>query len=354
MRKLVTIRKVYGIEDIPDADLIEAVKIDGWRVVCKKGEFQVGDVGIYFEVDSHINTDDYLQFSFLNPIAKKSFDGKFRARIKSRKLRGVVSQGLFLPLSLFPDINFSDMEKDYSEELGVVKYEPPVPATLQGLAKGSFPSFLQKSDETRCQNIPWVLDNHVDAPHDLTYEVSLKLNGSSMTVFHNSNTDDIVGVCSRNLQLKLEQEGNTFIDVAKRLHIMEKLTEYYNKTGRNIAVQGELIGEGIQKNFEKIVSQDFYIYTVFDIDNQIKLLPEDRRKLVSELGLKHVPVYEKDFNLKDHFQNIDEMAAYADGPSMNTNVREGVVFKANQYIKGEHFSFKAISNRYLLKYDTDD
>lgn len=354
MRKLVTIRQVFDIQPIPEADLIEAVQVDGWRVVCKKGEFQKGDFGLYFQCDSNINVDDFPQFAFLNSIAKKSVDGKFRARIKSKRLRGVVSQGLFLPLNSFPDIDFSDIEKDYSETLDVTKYEPPLPAQLRGQAAGHFPSYLQKSDETRAQDIPWVINNNQDAPDNLTYEVSLKLNGSSMTVFHNANCEDIVGVCSRNFQLKLDQEGNTFVDVAKRLNIIEKLTEFYNKTGRNIAVQGELIGEGIQKNFEKIVGQDFYVYTVFDIDNQVKVLPEDRRKIVEELGLKHVPVYETDFDLASNFKTIDDMIAYADGPSMNTKVREGVVFKANQYVANNHFSFKAISNRYLLKYDTDE
>jgi len=354
MRKLVTIRKVYDIQPIPEADLIEAVQIDGWRCVCKKGEFKIGDSGIYFEIDSNLNTD-LPQFAFLNPIAKKNIDGKFRARIKTRKLRGVVSQGLFLPISAFPDVDFSDNEKDYSEELDVVKYEPPQPASLGGLSKGYFPNFLEKSDEERVQSSPWVINGHTTAPDTLTYEVSLKLNGSSMTVFHNSNTpEDIVGVCSRNLQLKLDQEGNSFINVAKKLNIMEKLADFYAKTNRNIAVQGELIGEGIQSNFEKIVGQDFYVYTVYDIDNHKKLLPNERRKIVEELGLKHVPVYDTNFKLQDHFSNVDEIVAYADGPSMNNKVREGVVFKANEYINGEHFSFKAISNKYLLKYDTDE
>jgi len=175
-----------------------------------------------------------------------------------------------------------------------------------------------------------------------------------MTVFYQTKFEDNTeGVCSRNLQLKLDQEGNTFVDVVKRDGILEKLKAYHEQTGRSLALQGELIGEGVQKNYEKIKGHDFYIFDVFDIDAGDYMLPTDRRQLVEYLGLKHVPVISTNSDVT-RFKTVSEIIAYADGPSMNNKVREGVVFKANGLYKGHTFSFKAISNKYLIGHDTDE
>lgn len=359
MRKLVTLRTVNNITPIEGADKIVSASIDGWNCIVKANEFKIGDVGVFFEVDSLIPLTD--EFAFLKDKARKNHGGiifnDLRIRIKTIRLKGVLSQGLLLPISLFKDrIDFSayDFESDLTEAFNVLKYEPKVLARLRGNAKGLFPSFIFKTDQERVQNLPKVYSMSIEK--GLDYEVTLKMNGASMTVFYQTvtgNNDN--GVCSRNYQLELNQENNHYCDIQKRDHIIERLIEYHAKTGKSYAVQGELVGVDIQKNYEQFDTLQFFVFDVFDIEEGKYLFPEERRKVVAELGLKHVPVIEEHFSLSTFNENtfMDEILKYADGKSINAPVREGVVFKSNQPHHGLSYSFKAISNIYLEKHDTD-
>jgi len=358
MRKLVTLRKVTEITPIPKADKIVLASIDGWKCIVKANEFKVGDIGVFFEVDSLIKLND--TFKFLADKAQLNHGGIVyndpRIRIKTIRLRGVLSQGLLLPLSVFPNVDFGkyDLESDLTEDFNVLKYEPKVLARLRGNAKGLFPSFVFKTDQERVQNLPHVYN--MSAENNLDYEVTLKMNGASMTVFYQTvtGTNDN-GVCSRNFQLELNQENNHYCDIQKRDHIIERLIEYHAKTGKSYAVQGELVGVDIQKNYERFETLQFFVFDVFDIESGKYLYPTERRKVVAELGLKHVPVIEENFSLssfsKDNF--MSEILKYADGKSINAPVREGIVFKSNQPFMNRSYTFKAISNVYLENHDTE-
>lgn len=154
MRKLVTFRTVNKITTINGADKIVLASIDGWNCVVKKDEFNVGDKGVFFEIDSLIPATG--KFSFLESKAQYKHGGdQFEipmARIKTIKLRGVISQGLLLPINLFDDLDFTAFtdDDDLSSVFGVVKYEPYIPQCLRGNAEGVFPTFLFKSDQERC------------------------------------------------------------------------------------------------------------------------------------------------------------------------------------------------------------
>lgn len=345
MRKLVTLRKVNKITPIDGADRIVLASIDGWNCIVKKNEFNEGDIGVYFEIDSLIPiVGEDSPFNFLIPRAKE-IEGINKARIKSLRLKGQLSQGLLLPLTVL-------FEQDLSSVFEVEKYESPVSARLGGLAKGNFPSWITKTDQERCQNLPKLFD--ISRDNGLTYEETVKLDGSSMTVFYQTKyPDNECGVCSRKLQLKLDQEGNTFVDVATREGIIDKLKAYHERTGRSLAVQGELIGEGIQKNYEQIVGHRYYVFDVFDIDNGHYIPPKERREIVAELGLLHVPVINENADIT-RFDSIKDIIDYAEGPSINAKVREGVVFKSNELYWNNTYTFKAISNTYLLDHNTDD
>lgn len=185
-----------------------------------------------------------------------------------------------------------------------------------------------------CQNLgpeiaQWSDENYL-------WEASEKLDGSSQTIYYN-NSD--FGVCSRNLDLK-ETEGNSFWSIARSKELIDKLVSY----GKNIAIQGELIGEGIQGNPYKIKGLDFYLFNVFDIDKQEYLNPVDRRALADELSIQHVPVLVKDMSTMG---SVSEYLDFAEGKSaLNASTeREGIVFKS---VDGKA-SFKAISNKFLLK-----
>lgn len=359
MRKLVTLRTVNKISPIKGADKLELATIDGWNCVCKIGEFKEGDIGVFFEIDSLIPAVGTFEFLAARN-AQHNHGGvhfdTLTARIKTTRLRGELSQGLLLPTRLFSDIDFSQYtpEDDLSELFGVTKYEPYIPSNLRGKATGLFPSFCFKSDQQRVQNLTNVRQMSID--EGLDYEVTLKLNGCSMTVFYQTcYGDNDRGVCSRNFQLQLDQELNHYIDLQNRDHIIEKLIDYHSKTGKNYAVQGELVGMNIQGNYEKFNELRFFVFDVFDIETQLYLPPAERRKVVDELGLNHVPVLYTNFNLNTFSEEnfMKEILKFAEGPSINHDVREGVCFKSNQPYMGRVYTFKAVSNLYLKDHDTD-
>lgn len=343
MRKLATIRVANTISPIVGADAIEAVRVDGWVCVSKKGEFQVGDKGIYFEIDSFLPGEDE-RFSFL---AKQftTFEGKQGARLRTIRLRGQLSQGLFLPLAKFPELQNVEVGADVTEILGVEKWEPPMPAQLAGEVIGIFPHFISKSDQNRIQNFVQEAEDNKGQE----FETSVKLDGSSMTVYRFDRATDKEGerfldhgVCSRNYNLR-ESEKNSLWRVATKNRMMEAL----DFIGRNLAFQGEIIGEGIQGNNESLSGQDFYMFDIFDIDAQKYLAPAERQEIVRVLNqngfpLKHVPIIGN--IVLNH--SVDELLAMADGQSLNNANREGLVFKR---MDGQ-FSFKAISNWYLEKH----
>lgn len=337
-RKLVTIRKVAEVLPIEGADVIELVKIDGWQCVVKKGEFAVGDFAVYFEIDSFIPFDEFDNATRFDFLAKNKiiWNGKEGVRIKTIRLRGQISQGLALPIGPELGGDFSiaafEQQEDISSVFGVEKWEPVIPAQLAGKIRGHFPGFLRKTDQERIQNIY----DEVAARHDI-YEVTLKMDGSSMTVYRH---DGVFGVCSRNLDL-VETDDNAFWQVARKLGIEERMIELgYD----NIAIQGELMGPGVQGNRERLSELTFYMFDAYDITTGSYFAPAFRRTLADELNINHVPIVEYAMPM---VVSLEQLLQYAEGPSMVADVREGLVWKS---IDNPNFSWKVISNAYLIKH----
>lgn len=345
MRKLVTVRRIENVKKHPNADLLDIVTIGGWQCITKRNEFKVNDPALYFELDSFLPESDFrFQFLMKNKI---TWQGKTGARLKTVKLRGQISQGLALPLLDFPEVyqvfNGIYQDQDFAELLGVDKWEPVIPAQLAGLMKGNFPSFIPKTDQERAQNI---VDTIFDVNRDERYEITTKLEGSSMTIYYK---DGEVGVCSRNLELKLEDDSNSFVRMAKDSGLIEALMQI----GENIAIQGELMGPGIQGNHEGFKELRLYVYDIYDIQEGNYILPMDRIEILArmqDIGLKHVyhvPIEYLMVRLFDfQITDIQKLIDFADGPSINANLREGLVFKSMT----RDFSFKIISNKYLVKH----
>lgn len=351
MRKLATIREIQEIRPIPDASAICAYRVDNWLVVDSIGKYAVGEIVVYCEPDSWIPHD-------LAPFLSKGqepreYDGIKGERLRTVKLRGQLSQGLLFKLESLPDDCFRNIYErfdiqcakigvDVSDILGIVKYEPPVPAQLAGIVKGPFPSCFPKTDEERIQN----LTDEYSALQEYEYEETEKLEGSSMSV-------GLVPVgygfefivCSRNLNLK-ETEDNTLWKVARKYDIERKLLGVPMVDG--IIIQGELIGEGIQGNYYGIKGHDFYVFAIYDVGRGKYYTPSQRRKLCEELGLKHTPVLSTNRSLKG--MTIDDVLLAADGKSQinPAKLREGVVYKRADGSNGQEH-FKAVSNEYLLK-----
>jgi RNA ligase (TIGR02306 family) len=333
-RKLATIRTIDSIEPILNADLIETAVVGGWRVVVKRNEFKVGDLAVYIEIDAFL-PEGNPAWQFLVDKSSRMFDDVKGHVLRTVKLRGVYSQGLLLPLE--PTCERIESELfvglDVTYPLGIVKYEPPVPANLAGLVKGNFPASIPKTDLERIQNLG---ETFVDL-QTAKYEITEKIEGTSATfVITNGEFE----VCSRNLNLK-HSEDNTYWKVAIALKIEEKI----KLAGFPIAVQGEIYGEGIQGNIYKVKGHHFACFDIVDLRSREYLLPQQRQELCTKLGIPHVPVLYNEFDIAD--LTIDKIVTIADGISVLGSFpkREGLSFKQ---ITGQK-RFKAISNAYLVK-----
>jgi RNA ligase (TIGR02306 family) len=349
MRKMATIRRIDELNPIDGADKIEVATVGGWRVVCQKGLYTVGDLVIYAEVDSFIPST-VAPFLTKDGHYPKTYEGVEGERLKTIRLKGQISQGLLLPTQKTEHgmsyihqgqpthVGFMKIVEegdDVSEFLGIVKYEPPVSAQLAGITKGNFPSQIPKTDQERCQN----LKKEITASIGTQYEVTEKMNGSSCTVFL---IDGEFGVCSRNLNLR-ESEGNTFWKVARELDLETKMRAF----GDNFAIQGELIGEGIQKNPYNIKGHQFMVFDIYDIVSGEYLTPFDRRTRIQDMGIEHCPVLDAECTLTEA-DTIDRLLELAEGKSVlnSKTEREGLVYKS---VSGR-YSFKAISNKFLIKH----
>ena len=102
MRKMARIVKIDAINPIPDADAIEVATVGGWKVVVKKGEYSVGQLAIYCEIDSFIPTT-IASFLTKPGHTPKVYEGVEGERLRTVKLRRQLSQGLLLPLEILKD-----------------------------------------------------------------------------------------------------------------------------------------------------------------------------------------------------------------------------------------------------------
>lgn len=405
-RKLARVVIVDDVVVHPNADALELAIIGGWQCCVKKDEFKKGDKAIYFEIDSLLPISN-PHFAFLEARKEglKEVKGQWYSRIRTIKLRKELSQGLLLPV---PE-EFASKKEDtnLTEELGVLKYSPPeagvtdVEAPKVGSKKSflgrvtqwiagdiprslnEWPSFIQKTDQDRVQNKTVSYQDAVEKAE--VFEISYKLDGSSFTAYVHGVDDKLkIGVCSRNYEIQaddvkytkvkvlriwlaeliqynkkifktrklnipelkkgIDAKEDNFVKVYRKYNIRQALVAYYARTGRSIAVQGEMIGPGIQKNFEGNKELELYIFNVYDINKGVYLLPLEAREIVAELGLNYVPLLEDVATLP---ATVKECLELADGgPAFPTGkFREGLVFKS----LSRDFSFKAISNAYLIK-----
>lgn len=334
MRKLASIRKIADIQPIKDADAIEVATVDGWKVVVKKGEYSVGDLAVYLEIDSWVPHE-------LAPFLSKGqepreYNGVKGERLRTVKLRGQISQGLLLPIkTAWPEWTDENIKKhvsegdDLTESYGIQKYEPPISPQLAGQVRGQFPTnLIPKTDQERIQNCFEEI-----AAKDATYEVTLKLDGTSCTIFR---WEDELRVCSRNLELKVNDENKNNTLVAMALNLGDRIPDGY-------AIQGELMGPGIQGNREGFTEHKLFVFDVFNIREHRYFSSKLRRSFCQNLNIDHVPVIGTDWKAPN---SVDEGLALAEGPSINHKIREGLVWKCNE---DPAFSFKTISDRFLLK-----
>jgi RNA ligase (TIGR02306 family) len=337
MRKLASIQRIKDVQPIEGADRVEVVSILGWKVVTRKNEFKVGDLCVYFEIDSILPRNPWNDF-----LADKNKPDK-PFRVRTARIRGQISQGLAFPLkTIFNDsvINSLNEGTDVTEIIGVEKYEPQIPAQLSSDVKGTFPSIVPKTDETRIQAEPNLLEECAGIP----MYWALKVDGTSATFV---NVDGEHHVCSRNLSLK-EKEGNTYWEMYHKYNLKKVLDE-----NPDYAIQGEIAGPGIQKNTMGLEEHTLFVFNVYDVKEGKIISYAGMNDFCKYYGLKTVPIamVNEYINTTDTVEDLVEFANKAKYP--NGKPAEGYVIRPMipQYSKvlNSRMSFKIINNKYLLK-----
>lgn len=327
-----TIQKILEVKPIENSDNLDVIKVLGWSVVVRRNEYKVDDLCVYITIDSIV--PDKPEFEFLR---------RDKFIIKSRRLRGQLSQGIVFPLSILENNKEKYVGMDVSDELGVTHYEKPIPVSLRGLVRGNFPSYIRKTDEPRIQNCVNVLNEIKD---NLVY-ATVKCDGTSLTC---SIKDGNFHICSRNNSLKLEgNETNSYVATVMKYKLKSKLTAY----GKNIALQGELCGPGIQKNRLGLKELKIFMFNLWLIDEQRYGNLDELAKVCADLELDMVPVINVwNFTNETVVDLLEMSKGIYDGTN---NMREGIVIRPihemySNVLKGR-LSFKIVNDEYLLKYN---
>ena len=386
-RKLAHIELISALSPIEGADNIEVATVLGWQCVVKKGEFKVGDIIIYVEVDSVM--PEKPEYEFLR-------DRKFRVR--TIKLRGQVSQGLVLPLSIL-DIYVKEKGglkflksalqpgDDVTNYLGITKYLSPsegeeIAQTKIKLAnkknklkkfmmryswfrriylskqrKKEFPYWVTKTDEERIQNMPKVLEEFKDYEVYVTEKIDYQ--SATFTGKMVPNTTPIIGkflpkkfqfiVCSRN---SINNDKNSlYWKIAKKYNIEQILRE--NPT---LTIQGEQGDTKIQENKYGIKEPAMWVFNIIDHEKNYHYNYAEIRSFCTKYNLSVVPLlmwqsHTTTIPLWKLGSTVQELVEFSKGKSVLANIpREGIVVRCIKDGK-KLLSFKVINPNFLLKYD---
>ena len=366
MRKLVTFQRVKEVNPIEGADTIEAIKILGWTLVVKKEDgLKVGDWVCYFEVDSFLPLRP--EFEWLRKSSFKTMaDGSEGFRIRTVKLRGQPSYGLAITLAEFEKMKLATcfvtvgnkssiyISNETNEQyplkegvditslVGVRKYEPPIPACLDGISRGNTPGFMV-TDETRVQVLQPMLDKYVGR----RFYVTEKLDGASFSAF--IDLDGELHICSRSNDWLKESNNSQW-----KWAISNELENKLKSLPFRACIQGEVIGEGSQGNWYKMLGIDIRFFNVINLDTMEHLGYEKFVDTIDQLGFKTVPVLDDNFSMINDIDGLLRMAVAKS--SLNQKVqREGLVFRPYDTIMDGTFdvpharvSFKAINAEFSL------
>jgi RNA ligase (TIGR02306 family) len=236
-RKLASIQTITALTPIKKADRIELAKVLGWNVVVKKGEFQVGDLCVFFEIDSILPDVPWAEF-----LKDHSF------KVVTRKFRGIYSQGLALPLDILGRTPTLDLNADMTELLGVTQQETAEDSYVEGAKTTPFPAGIPKSHATRLQSCPEVLDEL----RGKAFVITTKCDGKSATFL---KRDGELIVASH--AYAMEKCDNMFWEMAEKYALAGRVPEGH-------AVQGEICGPGIGRNRMRLDEKQLLVFDVFD------------------------------------------------------------------------------------------
>ena len=345
MRKLASIQKVWDIIPIDGADRIELAKVEGWQCVANKGQFQKGDLAVYFEIDSFLPIRPEFEFMRASSYRKTDIMGE-GFKLKSMKFRGQLSQGLLLPISAFKELPEDiKLGTDVTELLGVKKWEIEERATTGGTVIGTLPYDVPHTDETRVQAEPEL----IQAFSGLEYYISTKMDGSS----HSLSLDESgVHVCGHNYEYK-DDGSSSFYEFIKQKHYDEIMKKYYESMELKgpLTIQGEFCAPGIQKNPLRLTKPEWYVFTIRSEGKRVGL--EAMQKACKAMNMPTVPIEEIGVDLPSRYPTVEALLERADGNYSTGGRKEGIVIRTTEPVYNETIggplSMKVVSNKYLLK-----
>lgn len=346
IRKLASIQVVHGIEPIKDADRIELAHVLGWQCVVNKDQFKRGDLAVYFEIDSFLPIRP--EFEFLRQSSYKNTDIMGEGfRLKTMKFRGQVSQGLLLPLFVFPEIpDDAKAGMDVTRLLGVKKWEIEERATTGGTVIGALPPDVPHTDEPRVQAYPEL----IQAFAGKEYYITTKMDGSSHSLSIDENGFHVTG---HNFEYK-DDDSSAFYRFVNANGYRARMEDFVAKHGvKTLTIQGEFCAPGIQQNRLRLTRPKWYVFTI-RVDGQ-RVGLRDMLDIAKELEMEHVPVEEVGNDLPSKYSTVEALLERADGDYPNGGKKEGIVIRPTEPVFcpliSANLSMKIVSNKYLLKND---
>jgi RNA ligase (TIGR02306 family) len=340
LRKLVTLGVINDIITIPKADRIVGYRVRGWVVVDAKDKYKIGDHVIYIEPDAALPTS-VPEFAFLASRSEKTVVNPKNQDVdvhilQTAKLRGQVSQGLLLPIGFgLTEDSTPEEVSDTFENLGVFKYEPPLPAGSAQIA--SFPTKLaRKTDSERVQNLT---DDFLQSLDPTEWVATEKIDGTSATFW---KLDGVLHAAGRNWELSLEG-GHTHAKIARQYNLEELIPE-------GGVLQGEIFGEGIQGNPIKIQGIKLLVFSHgFVVPTEHSPEVDRFEDWVRENQAPRVPL-EFPTTLEQAVEQVDGLKSLVN-PQVLT---EGVVWwNINGKIfeeLGDRPNFKSINAKFLMRH----
>ncbi len=343
-RKLASVQRVWNVTSIDGADRIELVHVLGWQCVANKGQFQRGDLCVYFEIDSFLPVRSEFEFLRASSYKKTDIMGE-GFRLRTMKFRGQISQGLVLPLASFPEIP-TDVKVgvDMTDTLGIRKWEIEERATTSGTVIGTLPADVPHTDETRIQAMPELLE----AFRGKNYYITTKTDGSSHSI---SIDGDGFHVTGHNYEYK-DDGSSSFYELVKARGFRSAMERYMRQNNiATLTIQGEFCAPGIQRNRLKLKVPEWYVFTVRVDGKRVGLTK--MCEVAKAIGASMVPVEELGDNLPSRYPTVDDLLARAEGEYPNGGPKEGIVIRTVEpefcpLISGP-LSMKVVSNKYLLK-----